>query len=224
MFFKEYMTYKYGIKAWPAVLLLIVILLQGCGITRVSHKKGQLVGEGIASWYGPNFHGQQTANGETYDMDKLTAAHRTLPFNTRVRVVNQDNNQSVVVRINDRGPYAKGRIIDLSRKAAHKIDMISTGTAPVRLYVVGEGDSPVQSGSAAYSGGGKFTLQVGSFKEKGSADAVAKELDDAYVRKTQSNGRTVYRVYYGKFSDSDEASSAKRKLRRKGYQCFVKQL
>jgi rare lipoprotein A len=92
--------------------------------------------EGIASWYGPDFHGRRTANGEIYNMYGMTAAHKTLPFDTMLRVTNLENGRSVVVRVNDRGPYAKGRIIDLSKSAAEKIGMIGPGTARVRLEVL----------------------------------------------------------------------------------------
>lgn len=91
---------------------------------------------GKASWYGGKFHGRTTANGETYDMDGLTAAHRSLPFGSRVRVTNPATNDSVVVRINDRGPYAGNRVIDLSRAAAKKVRLIGPGVAPVRLEVL----------------------------------------------------------------------------------------
>ena len=91
--------------------------------------------KGVASWYGPDFHDKPTANGEIYNQDAMTAAHRTLPFNTLVLVENLDNGRSVVVRVNDRGPYAKDRIIDLSKRAANEIGMIGTGTARVKLTV-----------------------------------------------------------------------------------------
>ncbi|MBD3315706.1 MAG: septal ring lytic transglycosylase RlpA family protein [Chitinivibrionales bacterium] len=91
---------------------------------------------GVASYYGPGFHGRQTANGERFDQYAATAAHRTLPFGTRVRVTNLNNGKSVVVRINDRGPFKRGRIIDLSVGAARQIDMIGPGTARVRLEVL----------------------------------------------------------------------------------------
>ena len=91
------------------------------------------VREGMASFYGPGFEGRATASGERFDPADLTAAHRTLPFGTRVRVTNLDNGRSVVVRINDRGPYAKGRILDLSLAAARALDMLHRGTARVRL-------------------------------------------------------------------------------------------
>ncbi|WP_226896435.1 septal ring lytic transglycosylase RlpA family protein [Poseidonibacter ostreae] len=92
---------------------------------------------GIASWYGPNFHAKKTSNGETYDMYALTAAHKTLPMNTVVRVDNLENGKNVVVRINDRGPFVDGRIIDLSNTAAHAIDMVRKGTARVKITVLG---------------------------------------------------------------------------------------
>jgi len=92
--------------------------------------------EGIASWYGPNFHGRRTASGEIYNMYDYTAAHKTLPLGTYVRVINLENGKSVVVRINDRGPFVKNRIIDLSYAAAKKIDMIDKGTARVKLQII----------------------------------------------------------------------------------------
>ncbi|WP_116654966.1 septal ring lytic transglycosylase RlpA family protein [Pelagibacterium sediminicola] len=92
---------------------------------------------GTASWYGGKFHGRRTASGESYNQHALTAAHRTLPFGTEVVVTNQNNGKSVVVRINDRGPFIGGRIIDLSHKAASQIGMINSGTASVKLEVIG---------------------------------------------------------------------------------------
>jgi len=93
------------------------------------------VEEGIASWYGKPYHGRTTASGERYDMHALTAAHRTLPFQTMVKVINLDNRRSVVVRITDRGPFIKGRIIDLSKAAAKKLDMVERGIVRVRIEV-----------------------------------------------------------------------------------------
>ncbi len=93
--------------------------------------------DGIASWYGPDFHSKKTSNGEIYNMYDMTAAHKTLPMNTVLRVDNQENGKSIVVRINDRGPFVRGRIIDLSNKAARDIDMIAKGTAKVKITVLG---------------------------------------------------------------------------------------
>jgi rare lipoprotein A len=95
---------------------------------------------GIASWYGPTFYGKYTANGELYDGNALTAAHRTLPMPVNVRVTNLENGKSIVVRVNDRGPYARGRIIDLSRRAAELLDVVQTGTARVRVTYLGRAD------------------------------------------------------------------------------------
>lgn len=95
---------------------------------------------GMASWYGDQFHGRRTANGERFDMNKLTAAHPSLPFGSTVRVINRANNAAVEVRINDRGPYAGNRVIDLSRAAAKKVRMIGTGVAPVQIEVLRRGD------------------------------------------------------------------------------------
>jgi len=92
--------------------------------------------DGVASWYGAELHGQRTASGERFDMNQLTAAHRSLPFGTLVKVTNVRNGQSTTVRINDRGPFAKGRVIDLSQHAASQIGMVGAGTAPVTLELV----------------------------------------------------------------------------------------
>lgn len=131
--------------------MLLPILLLYCGVTKKDVKitpepvktdeewlntSEGLVQTGIASWYGSDFHGKRTANGEIYDMDKLTAAHKYLPFHTLVEVENLENNKKVLVRINDRGPFVKGRVIDLSREAAQRIGIEDTGTARVRLRIV----------------------------------------------------------------------------------------
>jgi rare lipoprotein A len=101
-------------------------------------KLAQAVSNGEASWYGPGFDGRRTANGEVFNQNELTAAHPSLPFGTRVRVTNVNNGRSVVVRINDRGPYAGSRIIDLSAAAADTIGMIGSGVAPVKLEILGQ--------------------------------------------------------------------------------------
>lgn len=106
------------------------------GVAEAKDSKPGKVMTGPASWYGPGFHGRKTANGERFNMHELTAAHRSLPFGTKVRVTNQKNGKSVVVRINDRGPYAGGRVIDLSRGAAQALSMVGAGVAPVKLQVL----------------------------------------------------------------------------------------
>lgn len=122
--------------AWTAVLAL-----GGCAVPhRLAPDPPDLapspdvVDAGVASWYGERFQGRRTASGDRFDMNQLTAAHRTLPFGTRVRVHNLDNGREVVVRINDRGPFTPGRVIDLSRAAAAAIGIVQAGTARVALY------------------------------------------------------------------------------------------
>ena len=125
--------------------------------------------EGIASWYGGKFHGRLTANGERFDANKLTAAHKTLPFGTVVKVTNTDNGRTVTVRINDRGPFVENRIIDLSRGAAERLEMTGTGVAQVRLEVIHPGE--VDPGTRV--------IQIGSFSMPDNADAVAARLTEA---------------------------------------------
>lgn len=117
-----------------AVITVILVTL-ACAAPSLAGKKAYTE-EGLASWYGKKFQGKKTASGEKFDMHKLTAAHRTLPFGTRVKVTRIDNGKNVVVKINDRGPFVEGRIIDLSKAAAKKLDMINTGVARVRIKVV----------------------------------------------------------------------------------------
>jgi len=126
---------------------------------------------GIASWYGPKFHAKKTASGEIYNMYAYTAAHRILPFQTRVLVTNLENGRQVTVRINDRGPFVKNRIIDLSYQAAKAIGMLGKGTARVRLEVLGSSNQ-----LWAKINSGKFYIQVGSFKYKDNALRLKKRL------------------------------------------------
>ncbi|GBL53483.1 rare lipoprotein A [Pseudomonas citronellolis] len=122
--------------ALPA-LLCGLALLAGCASS--SYESGSARGyraEGTASYYGRAHHGKKTASGERFDQHALTAAHRSLPFGTRLKVTNLDNGRSVVVRVNDRGPFGRGRIIDLSRAAAERLNMLRSGTAPVRLEAI----------------------------------------------------------------------------------------
>jgi len=158
--------------------------------------------EGIASWYGPGFHGKLTANGERYDMHGMTAAHRILPFGTRVRVTNLENGKSIVVRINDRGPFANDRIIDLTRTGAQKIDMLTQGTARVRLETQGQVKG-LHDGDLS----GSFYVQVGAFGNKSNAEALAAKIrrpgqSSRVVWSDQSN---LWRVQAGPFTSLHKA-------------------
>lgn len=215
---------------YPLLLLFVIsLILSSCGTTgRVSQPetypdagKGEVIEEGVASWYGPKFHGNLTANGEKYDMYGLTAAHRTLPFNTVLRVENQDNGKSVVVRINDRGPFAKNRIIDLSKKAAQEIDMIGNGTAPVHLVLL-KGD--LANSRTTDLKVATYTVQLGSFETEAGAFKLSRKIKGSRVEKIPLNNKTVYRVYYGVYVDRGEAKDNLEDLERNGFNGYVKQI
>lgn len=213
------------------LIIGISFFISSCGITSKVGKKvktegipkpvGQKIEHGVASWYGPNFHGKLTANGETYDMHGLTAAHRTLPFNTIVKVKNLDNGKTVEVRINDRGPYAKDRIIDLSKKAARKIGMLNSGTAQVELFLI-EGD--LKNSRITNIKIPTYTVQLASYKTEGQAFAHSQQIRGSRVEKIEMAEGTVFRVYYGTYEDKDKARKKQRELSRMGYKGYVKQI
>jgi len=210
-------------------LLLIVsffaMIAAGCATTQKINKNGeQLVGRGVASWYGPNFDGKYTANGERYNQYAMTAAHRTLPFDTYVRVVDEDNGKSCIVRINDRGPYAKGRIIDLSKRAAQKISMIGPGTAHVSLYLVKGNAQDIYASQQVNAGAELFTVQIASFANKADAEEKASHFRASWIDEASVNGNKVYRVYLDRFKTRTEAERALREMRKENIQGFVKQV
>lgn len=218
------------LKYIPFLLVGISFFLASCGVTsridkRTDHRPtaatGKTLEEGVASWYGPNFHGKLTANGEKYDMYGLTAAHRTLPFNTVVEVENLDNGKTVQVRINDRGPFAKNRIIDLSKKAAEEIDMVGPGTANVALYLI---DGDLENSRTTNLKVATYTVQLASFDEEYKAYAHARKIRGSRVEKINLDNRTVFRVYYGIYTREDEARRQQRKLEREGFEGYVKQI
>ena len=179
------------------------------------YPKKTYVGEqfkGIASWYGPDFHAKKTSNGEIYNMYAQTAASKTLPMNTMVKVFNKDNGKSTVVRVNDRGPFVVGRIIDLSNKAAHDIDMVKNGTAHVVLTVVGS-DGVISKGNTRKKYKFKrFYIQVGAFSKIQGAKKVKKEYDydleapyKVIIKQELVNGNRVNRVLISGFKSEDEA-------------------
>jgi len=163
--------------------------------------------DGNASWYGKPFNGRRASNGEIYDMYKLTAAHRTLPFDTMVRVTNLDNGKSTTVRITDRGPFVEGRIIDLSLAAAREIESVGPGVVPVRLEVLGDVDVTA----------GYFTVQVGAFHDRGNAERLRDRLSASYspifIQQYDSPDGAFYRVRVGKISGEDSARDFGEQLR-----------
>ncbi len=196
--------------------------LISCSSTREFSKfeniKGKYIESGIASWYGPNFQGNKTANGETFNTYDLTAAHKTLPFNSIVRVVNESNGKSVIVRINDRGPFIKNRIIDLSKAAAEKIDLIEEGSSKVDIYLL-NGTSSLSHNLSVPS----YTVQIGSYKKRSEAKKVASKVRNSKVVKAIIEGKIYYRIYVGSFFSKGEALEMQKKLKNQGIQGFVKQ-
>jgi rare lipoprotein A len=181
---------------------------------------------GTASWYGRQFHGRRTSNGETYDMYDLTAAHKTLPFGTYVRVHNLNNGRHVDVRVNDRGPFVRNRIIDLSYTAAREIDMLGPGTANVKVTALGA-PAPTQTAGQPthyvpvdyYSG--NFTFQVGAFTERSNAERLVKTLAQTYKNAHMvsyfDGSRTFFRVRVGRSGSLEEAAGYEQELVRNGY-------
>ncbi|MBO4319255.1 MAG: septal ring lytic transglycosylase RlpA family protein [Treponema sp.] len=140
----------------------------------------------VASYYADKFHGRKTSNGEIFNMYALTAAHKTLPFNTKVKVTNLSNGKSVIVRINDRGPFVKGREIDLSKAAASKLDMIKSGTAKVKLTIISSDSSGSTKQVEKWKTADKSTtwdIQLGAFSKRSNAEAMVKRLQDAGFKK-----------------------------------------
>jgi rare lipoprotein A len=194
---------------------------------------------GIASWYGPDFDGKRTSNGEIYDKEKLTAAHRTLPFGTYLRVRSLDNDSSVVVRVNDRGPFAKNRIIDLSEAAARILGMIPTGTAQVSLTVIPEEEalawrgggidgapaSPRAGPGAASAAkdlplGARMRIQVASYSSEANAKGTIERLALSGLAATIERASGRYRVIFPDLSPS-ESRIVIQKLEGLGYRGFV---
>ena len=199
--------------------VLIAFIISSCATTR----SGSVLDQGEASWYGPGFHGKMTANGETYNQNDLTAAHRTLPFNTVVRVINMDNGKTVTVRINDRGPYAHGRIIDLSKEAARHIDMINSGVAPVRLELV-RSEQPIRTSGPGSIRQEEFTIQLAAFNRRSDAEAYARQIRRSRVATGIVDGQTVYRVHYGRYRSASEARSDLERLKQNGHEGYIRQV
>lgn len=185
---------------------------------------------GTASWYGPDFHAKLTANGETYNMYDMTAAHKTLPMNTVVKVTNQNNGLTAIVRINDRGPFVGTRIIDLSNAAARKVDMVGTGTAPVKLEILGYYSKNKKRSSSAYQAKKvkkiapvvkkvqespiAYSLQIASFTNIEGALEVQENHDgtDGYqtiIKDIETDYGRLFKVYLKGFKSEQEVRAYK---------------
>lgn len=173
--------------------------------------------EGVASWYGNDFHGKATSNGEAYDMHAMTAAHKTLPMNTVVRVINLENGKHTVVRINDRGPFVESRIIDLSYAAANEISLVGRGSGKVRLEVLGfePGDARTIDYTLMAKGPKQevienFAVQIGSFERFEGAVYTQKKYDSfkgyrTIIKDSEYNNKRLFRVWLSGFKCEAEA-------------------
>ncbi|MFV1952036.1 MAG: septal ring lytic transglycosylase RlpA family protein [Nitrospinota bacterium] len=227
-------------RAFPCIILLLLICtIFAChfkrktgGYYKVAGKRYYplkdghgFVQDGMASWYGKDFHGRKTSNGETYNMYAMTSAHKTLPFNTYVKVINLENSKTTIVRINDRGPFIKGRIIDLTYTAARDIDMVDKGTARVRIKALGfvrdyrKGkEKYVQPDSYTE---GRFSIQIGAFQERDNADRLRQRLlrskENARILGFNSESATLYRVRVGIYDNFNDALNALSEFESMGY-------
>jgi rare lipoprotein A len=188
-----------------AALLLAQLLAVACSGNRKPSAPPTLgipFERGIASWYGPKFHGRTTASGERYDMNALTAAHPSLPFGSKVGVRNTRTGREVVVKINDRGPYSKNRIIDLSYAAAREVGVVGPGTASVELYrLPSTGVAPL-----------RYTVQVGAFSEAERAVTLHRDIVRLYPEAVVDSDGTWSRVQIGAFDSRSQAESLRREL------------
>lgn len=185
--------------------------------------------KGIASWYGKQFHGRKTSNGEVYDMYGVTAAHKTLPLGTWVRVRNLENGKSAELRVNDRGPFVRGRVIDLSYGAAKKLGVVGPGTAKVEVIALGVRRADAAKGERYtpidyYSG--EFTFQVGAFGERANAERLRAQLQqhykNAHIVPFVNGEDTFYRVRVGQCATLEEAARFEETLAQEGYgQAFI---
>lgn len=211
-------------------IILALVILAGCSgdtttedvISENQVEEGEVLQTGQASWYGPGFHGRLTSSRDRFDQNEMTAAHRTLPFNTLVEVVNTENEQSVQVRINDRGPYARNRIIDLSKAAADEIGMLDRGHAEVELVLVEAGGAIPEDLNRP-----TFTIQIGEYNRIAPAERFAESLGDGVrieQRIPQGSERIVYMIYYGNYNSFSAARADLENLQERGFDGLVRQV
>ena len=184
--------------------------------------------KGVCSWYGPDFHGKQTSSGEIYNQFGYTAAHRILPFNTQVRVKNPSNNKEILVRINDRGPFIRDRILDLSYTGAKELGLVGPGTAWIELEALGILEDAEENGKKVTHlvkqvdfQKGDFSVQIGAFKDPQNAlmlkDKLQKEYPQVEVSETVRSGETFFRVRLAHCTELQEAIRLQKQLEDKGF-------
>ena len=204
-------------SAASGLAVLVAALLAGSACATLPRSSGKTEEVGIASWYGGEFQGRPTASGEIFETNDMTAAHRTLPFGTHVMVTNLQNDRSVVVRINDRGPFVQGRIIDLSYAAARVLGIVGPGKSRVRLEILGGYEASPAGRTAG------VWIQVGAFTVQENAYAIKRRLDASYrdvaVTRLKTDRGTYYRVRVK--ADESMAQGLARRLADEGYPVII---
>lgn len=231
------MVQRIPINLWPTsiwqglsqVILLVSLIACSLSPTKANEPDPTEPGSdasqvGVASWYGPGFHGKRTASGAIYNQHELTAAHQTLPIGSRVIVTNLQNGRSVEVAINDRGPFVKRRIIDLSYAAARVLGMVGPGTIPVRIDLIESGPTEIRTIRANLD----YTLQVGSFIEIENAQELKDQLAKSNswdsrisIVPFRSRDSIYHRVQLGTFSNRSEAEMHADDLARQGFSVII---
>ena len=182
---------------------------------KIEKRETKEIQYGVASWYGPDFHGKATSSGEIYDMYQLTCAHNTLSLGTMVIVTNLENGKSLELKVNDRGPFAKDRIIDLSYAAASILGVYDKGTAWVKVETIGPWIEEVQ----------RLTLQVASFTDETNAQRLAEQLrrdfDHVSVATVETSTQKYHRVRVGQFEERDSALRTAERLSQMGFSVLV---
>ena len=236
-------------KSWAiclSILFILLLTMEGCSTrepqprAKPGQPKPYRVGKtwyypvsdatnfrqkGKASWYGKKFHGKKTSSGEIYNMHAMTAAHKTLPLGTYVRVHNLENGNAIEVRINDRGPFVRGRIIDLSYAAATKLEIVGPGTAPVEIVALGKAEAQDSGSTPGYVPvdyySGNFTFQVGAFSQKDNAVRLKQKLEKKYMNvhilPYDDGKRVMYRVRVGRASSLQQAEEYENILIQQGF-------
>ncbi|MBF0567230.1 MAG: septal ring lytic transglycosylase RlpA family protein [Nitrospirae bacterium] len=218
-------------------ILIISAVIVVCGCThavRVPPRRDARVPETppvtgktqmIASWYGPDFHGKLTASGERYDMYAMTAAHKTLPFGTILKLTNPDTGVSVTVTVTDRGPFVAGRDIDLSYRAAKEVGVIGPGVLAVMVQYMGRDMKYARYVRVSESTGSSYTIQTAAYEDRQNAERLKATLEMSYtgvfIKQAAINGKTYYRVRVGHYSEKEKAMSNAKRLANEGYDTFV---
>lgn len=215
------------------IILAALIIVSGCTSAVRPPRRAVRVPETpavdktmmVASWYGPDFHGKCTASGEVYDMYAMTAAHKTLPFGTILRLTNPDTGATTTVTINDRGPFVSGRDLDLSYRAAKEVGVIGPGVAAISVQYIGRDMKYAKYIRVSETRAASYTIQIASYEYRPSAEklktAVEQSYPGAFIKQVAVNGKTYYKVRVGRYTSKEKAMSEAKHFANEGYDTYV---